>query len=64
MAALRRRNVLAELLKLVGVSRQAVAPTTGPGCTCESCVQAWDRHRPVKASAPREGNRRLRLGLY
>ena len=64
MAALRRRNVLAELLKLVGASLPAKAPTAGPGCTCESCVQAWDRHRPIKASPPRQGKRRLRLGLY
>ena len=64
MAALRRRNVIASLLKLVGASRQAKALRAGPGCTCESCVQAWDRHRPVKASTQREGRRRLRLGLY
>jgi len=64
MAALRRRNVIATLLNLAGVSRQAKSPTAGPGCTCESCVQAWDRRKPMKLSAPREGRRRLRLGLY
>ncbi len=64
MAALRRRNVVATLLNLVGASRHAKSPTAGPGCTCESCVQAWDRHQPVRASNSREGRRRLRLGLY
>jgi len=64
MAELRRRNVLATLLKLAGASRQAKSPMAGPGCTCESCVQAWDRQQPVKASSSREGRRRLRVGLY
>ncbi len=64
MAAIRRRNVVATLLKLAGASRQAKSPTAGPGCTCESCVQAWDRQQPVKASSSREGRRRLRVGLY
>ena len=35
----------------------------GPGCTCESCVQAWDRHHPVRKARDRE-SRRLRVGLY
>ncbi len=64
MPALRRRNIFEKLLKLVGASPHAKSLRAGPGCTCESCVQAWDRHRPVKATAQREGRRRLRLGLY
>jgi hypothetical protein len=64
MAALRRRNVVAMLLKLAGASRSAKPFEAGPGCTCESCVQAWDRHQPVKASAQHDGRRRLRLTLY
>ena len=64
MAALRRRNVVAMLLKLAGVSPRAKSLRGGPGCTCESCVQAWDRQHPVKVSPPRESGRRLRLGLY
>ena len=64
MAALRRRNILETLLKLVGASPQAKALRAGPGCTCESCVQAWDRHQPVKASTQRRRRGRLRLGLY
>lgn len=63
MAALRRRNVVATLLKLTRLSRRSKALSVGPGCTCESCVQAWDRHNPPKVSARRE-SRLLRLGLY
>jgi len=64
MAALRRRNVVAMLLKLAGASPRAKSLNGGPGCTCESCVQAWDRQHPVKVSPSRESGRRLRLGLY
>lgn len=65
MAALRRRNILEAFLKLAGASRQAKSLGTGPGCTCESCVQAWDRHHPLKQTSARsQGRRRLRLGLY
>ncbi len=63
MAALRRRKVVATLLKLTRLSRRSEALAVGPGCTCESCVQAWDRHHPSKLSPVRE-SRRLRLGLY
>jgi len=52
------------LLKLAGASHEAKSPTAGPGCTCESCVQAWDRQRPLPASTPRERRQRLRPGLY
>jgi len=52
------------LLKLAGASPRAKSLKGGPGCTCESCVQAWDRQHPVKVSPPRESGRRLRLGLY
>ena len=63
MTALRRRNVLATLLKLARRTRQSSSFSVGPGCTCESCVQAWDRHRPIRVSGSRE-SRILRLGLY
>jgi hypothetical protein len=63
MAALRRRKILATLKKLTRAARRSAPPSTGPGCTCESCVQAWDRHQPATASSVRE-LRRLRPGLY
>jgi hypothetical protein len=63
MAALRRRKIIATLRKLTRAARRPASPSSGPGCTCDSCVQAWDRHQPVKASSVRE-LRRLRPGLY
>jgi hypothetical protein len=61
MTALRRRNILAKLLKLTRRSRESRSTDGGPGCTCASCVQAWDRHHPPVSG--RDG-RRLRPGLY
>lgn len=63
MAALRRRKIVATLLKLTRRSRRSRSLSVGPGCTCESCVQAWDRHRSKPVSVVREA-RLLRLGLY
>ena len=63
MAALRRRKVVATLLKLTRGSRRSGSFSVGPGCTCESCVQAWDRHHGAPVSVVREA-RLLRLGLY
>jgi hypothetical protein len=65
MAALRRRKIVATLLKLTRRARKRSSElTTGPGCTCESCVQAWDRHNPVTVSVVRSpARRRLRPGL-
>jgi hypothetical protein len=64
MPALRPRNVIATFLRLIGASPKARALDTGPGCTCESCVQAWDRHHPKRSEEKRERRRRLRPGLY
>lgn len=64
MTALRHSNIVTSLLNLVGLGRRPLSPPLGPGCTCESCVKAWDRHRPAKISARHEPKRRLRLGLY
>ncbi len=63
MTALRRRKAFATLMKLIRRSRAARSFLAGPGCTCASCVQAWDRHHPTVAKARRD-SRRLRLGLY
>jgi len=50
-------------MKLVWTGRRSASLSPGPGCTCESCVQAWDRHQVENASRPSE-TRRLRPGLY
>lgn len=63
MTALRRRKILAALSQLFRRSRRSRSLMAGPGCTCESCVQAWDRHHPARMSKTRE-SRRLRPGLY
>jgi hypothetical protein len=63
MAALRRRKIVATLLKLTRRARPSSPPTTGPGCTCDSCVQAWDRHQPADAASLRNPARRWRPGL-
>jgi len=63
MAALRRRNIVEMLLKLTGAWHRPSSLTAGPGCTCESCVRAWDRHHPNRRSG-RDPRRHLRLGLY
>jgi hypothetical protein len=63
MAALRRTNIVAALLQLTRTARRSASLSPGPGCTCESCVQAWDRHHPVKGSRVHDGGR-LKLGLY
>jgi len=62
MAALHRRNILATFKKLVSAGRRSASLSTGPGCTCESCVQAWDRQ--VEQPSPAHQARRLRPGLY
>ncbi len=63
MAALRRRNIIATLLNLTRGSRRSRSLSIGPGCTCASCVQAWDRHNRPNVSPMRDSGR-LRLGLY
>jgi len=63
MAALRRRKVLKTLLKLTRRSRRSDSPAIGPGCTCESCVQAWDRHQSPGLMAVSQ-SRRMRPGIY
>jgi hypothetical protein len=66
MAALRRRKIFAALLKLTRRARRRSSSSliTGPGCTCESCVQAWDRHHPAGNIAVAGGaGRRLRPRL-
>jgi len=65
MPALRRRKIFVALLKLTRRARRRSSPSlaTGPGCTCESCVQAWDRHHTGNIAVARNAVRRLRPGL-
>ncbi len=63
MTAPRRRKVVATLLKLGRKARPSGPVPTGPGCGCDSCVRAWDRHH-VKATARSREPLRMRLGLY
>ena len=63
MTALRRKMILAAFRKLTRRARRKSSLSDGPGCTCESCVQAWGRQHQVKAS-PQRQSRRLKLGLY
>ena len=50
MTALRRRKILAALLKLAGKKRRMSSADAGPGCSCDSCVQAWHQHHPTAAA--------------
>ena len=63
MTPLRRRKIVAALRKLTRRTRSSSSQLDGPGCTCESCVQAWDRQHRVNASATRQP-RKLKLRLY
>ena len=64
MPALRLARIVATFAKLTGGSRKARSLIVGPGCTCESCVQAWGRQQAPHKSVDRDPRRRLRLGLY
>jgi hypothetical protein len=61
MAAQRRSNILASLLKLGRKARRSRSLSAGPGCTCEKCVQAWDQHQPQPVVRTRKV-RRLGFG--
>jgi hypothetical protein len=62
MTPIRFSTVVATVLNLARSSRPAPAPA-GPGCTCESCVQAWNRHHPP-VQAARWASHRLTPGVY
>ena len=63
MTPLRRKNILETLRQMIWRSRPARSFIDGPGCTSDSCVQAWDRNQPRPLKPARE-SRRLRPGLY
>ena len=56
MTPLRFSTVVATLLKLAR-SPRPVQAASGPGCSCESCVQAWDRHHPPVPARTNPGRR-------
>ena len=62
MTALRRRKIISALRKLSWRARKSSSLLVGPGCTCASCVQAWDRQNRIELSPSRDP--RLRPGLY
>jgi hypothetical protein len=62
MTPVRFSTVVAAVLKLARSPRSAPAPT-GPGCTCESCMQAWNRHHPP-VQAAMQTRRRLKPGIF
>jgi hypothetical protein len=64
MPASRRRNIVATVLNLAGLPPPVVAAGNGPGCICQSCVQAWDRRAMAGTPAPQKRRRFLRPGLY
>jgi len=57
----RLSTVVATVLKMARSPRPAPVPT-GPGCTCESCMQAWNRHHPPVQAASK-ARRRLTPGI-
>jgi hypothetical protein len=63
MTALRRRKIAAALRKLSLRARKPSSLLAGPGCTCASCVQAWDRQHQSRVPSVRDP-RLLRLGLF
>ncbi len=62
MYAIRLSTVVATVLNLARSSRPEPVPA-GPGCTCPSCVRAWNRHHPP-VQAARAAPRRLTPGIY
>ena len=63
MTALRRRKIAAALRKLSLRARKSSSQLAGPGCTCASCVQAWDRQHQSKGSSIHDP-RLLRLRFF
>jgi len=64
MPASRRRNIVAIVLNLAGLPPAALPASTGPGCSCQSCVEAWDRRAIARTTAPQKRRHSLRPGLY
>ncbi len=63
MASLRPATIAATLFHWLGGTLSSPAVPDGPGCSCESCEQAWHRNHPLKAIPSRgETPRERRLG--
>jgi hypothetical protein len=52
MTPLRRTTVTASLLKLFRISLRSRSVVDGPGCSCESCMNAW--HLRIESPATSE----------
>ena len=46
MSSLRPATLIATLYQLLGGPLTPPAEPDGPGCSCEKCEQAWNRHHP------------------
>jgi len=53
MSSLRPTKVIATLFHLLGGDLTSPAEPDGPGCSCERCEQAWNRHQALNAAAER-----------
>jgi hypothetical protein len=46
MSTLRPATIVTTLVQRLSRSHRQVGDPDGPGCSCESCEQAWRRHHP------------------
>jgi hypothetical protein len=52
MSSLRPATVIEALVEFIGLKPRP--HPEGPGCTCESCEEAWTKHHPPAASPERD----------
>lgn len=53
MSSLRPATVMATLVHRLAVSLRSGSEPDGPGCSCEACELAWQRHHPTSRVVPR-----------
>ncbi len=53
MSFLRPAKIVATLFQLLGGNLSSPAQPDGPGCSCERCEQAWNRHQALAAASAR-----------
>jgi len=53
MSSLRPAKIVATLFQLLGGDLSSPAEPDGPGCSCEKCEQAWNRHQALNAASAR-----------
>ena len=66
MSLLRPAKIVPTLFQLLGGNLSSPAQPDGPGCSCERCEQAWNRHQALNAASARarvgSGRRRVDPG--